>query len=403
MSRILLRLLALSLALLCLFSFVGCEEKTPESDSLYQFNYVTTKDISRFGSVPAGAYKNITITLGDDCRFTDTTVSEWIAKTLSENPAYTYITDRAVEKGDTIRFYYTASVDGVVVKSHVSTGDDPKDPITLTLNTIDYLNIDGWNDGLVGATCGIPALFTLKAPDNYGVVDMRGKEVDFAVTVVGIREEVYLEALTADYVKNILGYTSEKTTDDEVLADFLNYLEVNLKASAEANYKSKTQEQVILTLIRNLTLNGYPEQDLNYQYNSLYAYYESLREYDNLQYYYAYGEQNHFSSFEDYLRLCFNLSADADPLPELTKQAEDVVIQNLVIACVFHQERMEISESEYLAFRDEVIASYVENGYITEEEALATIDEAMLYNELMWERVLAYILGENNCTILYSN
>ena len=39
---------------------------------------------------------------------------------------------------------------------------------------------------------------------------------------------------------------------------------------------------------------------------------------------------------------------------------------------------------------------------ITEKEALETIDEAMLYNELMWERVLAYILDENNCTIYYS-
>ena len=401
MRRIFQRLLALSLALLCLFAFVGCGDKTPDA-SLYQFNYVTAKDIARFGSVPTNAYKNITITLGSDCRFTDTSVSEWITKTLSETPAYTYITDREVEKGDTLRFYYTASVDGQIVKSHISTSDAPKDPLSLTLSSIDYLNIEGWNDAIIGATCGVPTLFTLKAPDNYGVVEMRGKEVDFAVTVVGIRKEVYLDTLTADYVTNILGFQTTKTKDDEILAEFLTQLEASLRASAESNYASKTQEQVVLLLIRNMTLHGYPEADLNYHYNSQYAYYESLREYDNLQYYYAYGEQNHFSNMEEYLRLCFGLSADADPLLELTKKAEDIVIQNLVIACVFHQERMNISESEYLAFRDEVIASYVENGYITEKEALETIDEAMLYNELMWERVLAYILDENNCTIYYS-
>jgi hypothetical protein len=49
-----------------------------------------------------------------------------------------------------------------------------------------------------------------------------------------------------------------------------------------------------------------------------------------------------------------------------------------------------------------VIDGYVESGSITREEALATIDEAMLYNELMWERVLAYLLDESNCTIYYS-
>ena len=87
----------------------------------------------------------------------------------------------------------------------------------------------------------------------------------------------------------------------------------------------------------------------------------------------------------------------------LREEAIAVVLKNLVIATVFHQERMGITEEEYLAFRDEVVANYLDEGFASKEEAIDALDEGMLYNELMWEHVLDYLLSESNCTILYTS
>ncbi len=403
MSPLFRRGLATLLALLALLSLFGCGDEAPDGDPLYQLNYVTIKDISRYGSLPTNTYHDITLTLGGECRYSEDTLDKWISNTLAQYPSYDYVTDRKVARGDVIRLYYTASVDGVVVKSHVSTADTPTPPLSLTVNSIDYLNLEGWNDALIGATCGVPVLFTLKAPDDYGNLDMRGKEVDFAVTVESIRQAVHLDALTAAYVTEILGFQTEETEEEAILSAFYTFLEGYLKDLARVNYENASKEAILKLLLQAYDLKAYPEEDVTYQFNSRYAYYESLRQYDNLQYYYAYGEENHFSSLEEYIRLCLSLPADKDPMEALREEAIAVVLKNLVIATVFHQERMGITEEEYLAFRDEVVANYLDEGFASKEEAIAALDEGMLYNELMWEHVLDYLLSESNCTILYTS
>ncbi len=395
-------LIALLLVCTTLFGLCACScNDEPEYDPLYQFDYVGETDLSQYGTLSSSVYQNITLTLGPECHYTEKTLQNWLKTDIfAVYLDSRKITDRAVTKDDTICYYYTATVNGEVVDSHVSTAEKEVAPKKIKLSSVNAFNIDGWNDCMVGATPGIPKLFTLKAPDNYGNTAMRGQEVSFAVTVSYIEEKFERDALTASYLKEIVHYETEETEDDKVVAAFLKDAEEYLREVAEDNKQQALEDEVLRLITSHFVVKGYPGQDVTYQYSNQYNLFESRWQQDNYNYYQYYGEENHFPTLESYLKSWFDTDTEEEAVVCLDALAASLVLDNLAVAAVFHNQQMTVTQEEFEARKQLIIEEYVENGYITEADANKTIDSAFVYNELMWEKVMDYLLSESNCTVI---
>ena len=116
----------------------------------------------------------------------------------------------------------------------------------------------------------------------------------------------------------------------------------------------------------------------------------------------AYGESDHFPDLASYLRASFGLSADADPLQYLRALALNMSLKNMIVAAIFHQENMSISEEEFETRKQEIIDQYIEDGLIEEEKPEDQIDSAYINNVLMWEKVMEFLSDPDRLTVVFS-
>ena len=121
--------------------------------------------------------------------------------------------DRAAVEGDTVNINFVGKLDGVAFEGGT---DDSEEGTDLELGSNSF--IDGFEDGLIGATKGQVLDLNLTFPDPYtNNPDLAGKEVVFTVTVNAVKEtqvpewndefakENYAElASTAEELKQVL-------------------------------------------------------------------------------------------------------------------------------------------------------------------------------------------------------
>ncbi len=398
MKKVLLRMSCLLLLIVVTLTSFACS-CNEEPDPLYQFDY-TSCNISQYASMDASSYRDITLTLSSDCHYTEDMLQDWVDSVLTSIPVYEYVTTKPITHLDTIRIYYTATADGELLSGHQSTEENPQAPKSVDLRYLDFLNVPGINDHLVGATPGIPVVFSIDTPQNHNI--FRGKTVTFAITVVDVLNEVYLSALTADYIKNRLGYQTDLTEESAIIDAFLETAKEQLQEQAQEAFFTDSRRAVLDLLTDAMTIKGYPGQDIAYQYENRYAYYETMRLYENQQQLAATGKANYFPDIESYLRYEFGLGESVDPFPYLDAIAATLAEENMAIALVFHGMQMSISDEAFETRKTEIIDAYVKQNYITREEAENTIDAAFIKNELMWEMVMEFLLSEENCTVYYS-
>lgn len=105
--------------------------------------------------------------------------------------------------------------------------------------------IPGFEDALVGHKAGEKFDIFVTFPEDYGVDELNGREVKFAINLKSVNTLVYPE-LTEDFVKNTLKYESVEAFNKA------------LQTGAEMSIRAKNLESAWSAAVANCTVKQYP-------------------------------------------------------------------------------------------------------------------------------------------------
>ncbi|MDD3367698.1 MAG: trigger factor [Lachnospiraceae bacterium] len=316
-----------------------------------------TADMSKYVTLPE--YTGIQVTEADP-EVTDEDVTTEITGQLANctDPAVG-ITDRTVAEGDIVNIDYVGKHDGTAFDGGTASA------YNLSIGSGNF--IDGFEEGLVGATPGETVELNLKFPDTYdNNPDLAGEDVVFSVTVnfiVATEDQLTDEMVPALH--------AESTT----VAEYKQAVRDALMESAQQTYESNVQNAIIEQIIAGSTFKSIPEvlqtkyeERLNYQYSQMASYYG----YDLETYvYYAYG-------------------VDLDNFNETVKQwAIDSAEQALILQAIANEQELNPTDEEVQKTMEDTAA---EQSFESVEEMLGddtTEDDFRDY--LMFQNVLSYL------------
>ncbi len=235
----------------------GCGKKSDTTEETTTTAAETEAEITDKGEITKlGQYKGIEVTK-QDTTVTDAEVDQRIASILQANPEVIEITDRPAENGDTVNIDYVGMKDGVAFDGGTAEGFD------LELGSGTF--IDGFEDGLIGASTGDELSLNLTFPEDYVNEDLAGQAVVFDVTVNKIEQKK--NAILDDaFVQRV----SDFSTVDEFRANTLETMQSEKEESAAQQVENDAFEAAV-----NNSEYSLNEAAVEQQYNSYLTYYEN--------------------------------------------------------------------------------------------------------------------------------
>ncbi len=281
----------------------------------------TTAEEMDLGKVTKlGTYKGVEVEMMDTS-VTDEEVETRIQTMLDANPEYVEITDRPAQNGDVVNIDYVGMKDGVAFDGGTAEGYD------LELGSGAF--IDGFEDGLIGATVGSELSLNLTFPEQYHSADLAGQDVVFDVTVNSIEEKK--EAVLDD---NFVQRVSDFATVDEYRANTRSGLEQEKEEMADF----QLENDAFMAALENSEFEV--NQDaIQEQYDNQYSYYSSMVQ--------MYG-----MTMEDYISMLGMTQEEFEQ--EIRNAAELSIKQNLLVEAVAEAEKLEVEETD----REVVAAQY---------------------------------------------
>ncbi len=214
-------------------------EEEEQTSSRIHLNELAVSDY-----VTLGEYKGIAVTVTSvETGLEDLVWQEYYMQTTLENGG---VTDRAVENGDIVNIDYVGKKDDVAFDGGTASG------VFLAIGSHTY--IDGFEEGLVGATPGETVDLNLTFPENYGNAELAGAKVIFTVTVNFIVAE-----MTDDVVA---GFGTEDYANVEQLRQ---YVHDNHYEEVQYDHDSSLENAVLQIVVDNCSYSEFPE-DLLQQY-----------------------------------------------------------------------------------------------------------------------------------------
>lgn len=291
----------------------GCTKKSASTEETTTTAAESEAEITDKGEITKlGQYKGIEVTK-QDTTVTDAELDQRIASILKANPEVIEITDRPAENGDTVNIDYVGMKDGVAFDGGTAEGYD------LELGSGTF--IDGFEDGLIGASTGDELSLNLTFPENYGNSDLAGQAVVFDVTVNKIEQKK--DAILDDaFVKRV----SDFSTVDEFRANTLETMQSEKEQTAAQQVEDDAFEAAV-----NNSEYSLNEDAVEQQYNNQLTYYENM-----------------FSSYdftmESYAEM---LGQTEDEFKEtLHTAAETAIKQQLLIKAVAEKEGITIEDAD---------------------------------------------------------
>lgn len=207
------------------------EEDTPTTAEL-----MAEIDVAK--CVTLGEYKGIQVKKTIEA-VTDEDVEKEIQTALANYPVE--VTNRTVQEGDTVDIDYVGRIDGEEFDGGSDQGAN------LKIGSGQF--IEGFEDGLIGASKGETRTLDLTFPSNYNA-ELAGKAVEFTVTVNAIKEP--LTEPTDEWVAaNIEGYYT------------LEEYKAGIRSEQEENNEQSADEQVRYSawtmVVDGCTINEYPD------------------------------------------------------------------------------------------------------------------------------------------------
>ncbi|MDD2505435.1 MAG: trigger factor, partial [Bacilli bacterium] len=223
-----------------------------ESDATFKFTVIERPEIK------LGEYKNLGVKK-EAAKVTKEEIAQEIKNLREKYVDVIEDNDGTIEKGSTAVINFTGIVDGKELEG--GKGEDY--PLEIGSNTF----IPGFEDSLIGMKLNEEKVIKLKFPEDY-VDELKGKDVEFTVKVVGIKKRI-LPELNEEFYKD-LGYENVKTENElesEVSKHLLEHKEADaenkyideLLKKATENLEVEINEEIIADEIKRI-LNQYTQQ-----------------------------------------------------------------------------------------------------------------------------------------------
>ncbi|MCU6725572.1 Trigger factor [uncultured Clostridium sp.] len=332
-------------------SETGSEE---ESETETEFNVADIPEYDASEYVTLGEYKDLTVEV-TPVEVTDEQVMDKIASETKQT-----LTEGTVESGDTVNIDYVGKIDEEEFDGGSAEGYD------LEIGSCTF--IDGFEDGIIGMQVGDTKDLELKFPEDYHSTDLAGKDVVFTVTVNSISRVPELTDEVADSV--VEGMTAEAYQES---------VRQDLEDQAKESQKTEAEQKLLQAVYENATIDGYPEENLQYTIKRAKDYYEWLAS--------MYG-----MSLDDYLK---NYGMTQDEFNEqIQPVAEEALGEEMTLLAIAKEENIEVSDEEYEAG----LARYAEAQGMDDPSKLEeAYGENYIKNSLLQEKVLEFLY--ENATI----
>ena len=329
-------------------------EAESESETETEFNVADLPEYDASEYVTLGEYKELTVEVAP-VEVTDEQVMDKIASETKQT-----LTEGTVESGDTVNIDYVGKIDGEEFDGGSAEGYD------LEIGSCTF--IDGFEDGIIGMQVGDTKDLELKLPEDYHSTDLAGKDVVFTVTVNSISRVPELTDEVADSV--VEGMTAEAYQES---------VRQDLEDQAKESQKTEAEQKLLQAVYENATIDGYPEENLQYTIKRATDYYEWLAS--------MYG-----MSLDDYLK---NYGMTQDEFNEQIQPiAEEALGEEMTLLAIAKEENIEVSDEEYEAG----LARYAEAQGMDDPSKLEeAYGENYIKNSLLQEKVLDFLY--ENATI----
>ena len=272
-----------------------------------------------------------------------------------------YKEGREAQEGDTVNIDYVGRIDGEEFEGGSDTGAD------LLLGSGQF--IEGFEDGLIGATAGETRVLDLTFPSDY-TEELSGKDVEFTVTVNAVK--VPLEEPTDEWVAaNIEGYS----TVEEYRAGIRSQQEENNQQTAD----DQVQYTAWMQVVDSSTINEYPQtlvdmgKDLYRQQAELYAQFS--------------GQE-----LEEFIE------SSGVTMEEYEENAEEygkgVAAQALVAQAICDAEGYQIGDETYQASLEQMMSDYG----LTEDELYESYGRDNVEQTIQLQRVYDLIMANATVT-----
>lgn len=324
--------------ILCFSLLTGCGKETEEQDDMNNVDKVISNpyegyDLSEYIILPD--YNDYTTSV-PEVEITEEMVEEKIRSILLDNGTIETVKDGTVEKGDVI----TVSFSGKLADGSTVDGISA-DSFQLILGEEDM--VDGFQEGIYGATIGEPFTLDITFPEVYEVKkELAGQTVTFNVEVLN-KQVVIPEELDETFVRE----HSEASTVEE----YRQNIRTDLEAAAYEEALQSIKQEIYLQIEKATEVMKLPEEIV-----------EQLRQ-DTLARYKAVAEQYEVE-WEEFLMQSFLMSQDDFDIQLLTYSRE-MVKQELIIYSLAEKENIEVSEEEYNQF----LKNQLENSGYKDEAA----------------------------------
>ncbi len=291
----------------------------------------------------------------------DADVQAEIDRMLDRNATKVDVTDRAAANGDTVNIDFVGTVDGVKFDGGEAEGYD------LVLGSGSF--IPGFEDQVVGMNIGEKKDVNVTFPETYQAVELAGKAAVFAVTVNKIQGKV-LPELTDEFIKGATG--------DETVAAYKEKTAARLQENLDRRATDATENSLLDAIAANTEVE-IPQAMIEREIDGLVKRFEYQLMYQGLK-------------LADYLS--FLKVTEADFRKNYQAQAEKNVKNQLIIAQIIEQEKIEASEEEL----DEKIAAQAASVDKDAAEYKKTMDPRQidyLRNDIIITKLFAFLTANN--------
>ena len=345
------KILALALAFALVFSMGACSSSKVET-SEKQYDY----DLSEY--VTVGEYKGIEVERVDPEEVTDEDVQSEITSELESKISWDEV-DRPAENGDRVNIDYEGKVDGKPFDGGNAEGYD------LTLG--DGAFIEGFEEGLVGASKGDTKELNLTFPDPYvNNEELSGKAVVFTVKVNSVSEENVPE-LNDEYVKSL-------KEDYKTVEEYKKAVREDLEEQAEESAKQAMMSTAWQKVMDNSEVIKYPEEEVAKKQKEMKDYYEQYAE--------SYG-----MSWDDFISMTG--MTEEQFTEEAKTYAEESVKEEMIMYTIARNENIAVTEGAY----EEEAQKYVESlGYESIEALEEAYDKDTIITSILWNEVFEFLL-----------
>ena len=300
------RILALLLCASTVISMTGCGSKGESAEATEAVE--NTESTEEAPAVPLAKYdlkgsdyvtlcdySTIEVTISGDYEVTDQDVLDYVEKIFTQGgPFYTADPDKTtVEEGDIVNVDYVGKLDGEAFQG--GTAENQNIDVSNNSSASGTSYIDGFTDGLLGASVGDVIDSDVTFPEDYNNEDLAGKEVVFTFTVNSIQKEVTVDTMDDEFaseqfhvdsvdavyeqVRQYLESSAESTHKNDIYSAIEDYLLDNCTVDMPADYRSDVIEAIRQNFISRycdgdesqmesvLTSYGYTEESIEQEWS----------------------------------------------------------------------------------------------------------------------------------------